>query len=278
MSLKSPAESASSGGSAAEQASNSKAVERAARIGFLAKGLVYALVGALALQIAMGQSEQADQKGALREVASRTGGTVILWLMVLGFVGYGIWRLSQATWGRRDETDEKKRTAKRLGSAANGLVYLAFALLALRVVTTSGSSGSGSSSLTAEVLGWPAGQAMVFTAGLVVIAVAAGLTWRGVKTDFEKNLNTGQMSPQMFRAVHRLGQVGYIARGVVFALVGVLVCKAALDHQPGKAAGFDVALQKVAAAPYGPYLLTAAALGLISFGVFCMLEARYRRL
>jgi hypothetical protein len=112
----------------------------------------------------------------------------------------------------------------------------------------------------------------------VVIAVAVGLTVRGLRTDFKKHLDTGAMSRRTFDAVHRLGQIGYIARGAVFALVGVLVIKAALDHQPGKAAGFDVALKSLAAAPFGKGLLFAAALGLVCFGAYCVAEARYRRL
>ena len=92
--------------------------------GFVAKGLVYALIGVLAIQVAFGDSERTDQKGALQSIAEKPGGSIVLWLMVLGFLAYAGWRFSEAAWGRRDETDEKKRTAKRLGSAANGLVYL----------------------------------------------------------------------------------------------------------------------------------------------------------
>ncbi len=268
----------SSGRGAAHQAANSDAVNKAARVGFLAKGLVYALIGVLAVQVALGDSQQADQKGALQAVAERPGGTVVLWLMVGGFVGYALWRFSEAAWGRRDETDDRKRTAKRLGSAVNGLVYLAFAVLAFRTVTSSSSSGSESSSLTAKALEWPGGQVLVGIAGLVVIVIAGALTVRGLKTDFEKHLDTGRMGSTTFTVVRRLGQVGYVARGLVFGLVGVLVVKAALDHQPGKAEGFDVALKSLADAPFGPALLVAAGLGLVCFGAYCVAEARYRRL
>ena len=132
--------------------------------------------------------------------------------------------------------------------------------------------------MTAKVLGWPGGQALVVIAGLVVIAIGIGLTIRGLKTDFEKHLDTGRMSRRTFEAVRRLGQVGYVARGIVFALVGIFVIKAAMDHQPGKAEGFDVALKSVAEAPFGQFLLMAAALGLVCFGAYCVAEARYRRL
>lgn len=263
--------------SAAHHAANSPWINRAARVGFLAKGLVYALIGVLAFQVALGDSEQADQKGALQAVAEKPGGSLVLWLMVIGFLGYALWRFSEAAFGRRDETDETKRTLKRVGSAANGLLYLAFGVLAFRTVTSS-SSGSSSSDLTAKVLEWPGGQAIVVVAGLVVLVIAVALTVRGLKTDFEKHLDTGSMSRQTFTAVRRLGQAGYVSRGAVLALVGVFVVKAAMDHEPGKAQGFDVALKAVAEAPFGKFLLMAAALGLICFGAYCVAEARYRRL
>ena len=261
----------------ARQAANSPWLDRAARLGFLAKGLVYGLIGVLAFEIAMGGQKRADQKGALQTIAAKPGGSVVLWLMVLGFLAYAGWRFSEAAFGRRDETDEKKRTAKRLGSALNGAIYLSFAVLAFRTVTSSSNSGSGGADITATVLGWPGGQAIIVIAGLVIMVVAVVMAYRGLKTDFEKHLNTAGMSRTMFSAVRRLGQVGYIARGAVFLLIGGLVVKAAVDHQPGKAQGFDVALRSLAGAPFGQVLLIAAALGLICFGAYCVAEARYRR-
>lgn len=261
----------------ARNAANSDWLDRAARLGFVAKGLVYALIGILTLQVAFGGSERTDQKGALQSIAEKPGGSIVLWLMVLGFLAYAGWRFSEAAFGRQEETDDKKRTAKRLGSAANGLVYLAFAVLAFRTVTSSASSSSGAD-VTAKVLEWPGGQALVVVGGLVIVAIAIALTWRGLTTDFEKHLDTGSMSRTTFTAVRRLGQVGYIARGAVFLLVGGLVIKAALDHQPGKAQGFDVALRSLAGAPFGQLLLVVAGLGLICFGAYCVAEARYRRL
>jgi hypothetical protein len=264
-------------GGAARRAANSDTLNKAARVGFVAKGLVYALIGLLAFQVASGDHERTDQTGALQKVAEQPFGTVVLWVMAAGFAAYALWRFSEAAWGARAETDEKKRAAKRIGYAANGLVYAGFGVLAARTAM-GGGSGSSQSDWTAKVLNMPGGRTLVVVAGLVVIAIAIGLAVRGLKTDFEKHLNTGQMSRQTFRAVRRLGQVGYVARGAVFALVGVFVIKAAMEHDPGKAKGFDVALKSVAAAPFGQFLLIAAAAGLVCFGAYCLAEARYRRL
>ena len=263
---------------AARQAANSDAVNKAARLGFVAKGVVYALIGVLAFQVALGDNERADQKGALQKVAEQPFGTFVLWLMVIGFTAYALWRFSEALWGRRDETDEKKRTAKRIGSAVNGAIYLALGVLALRTATGSSSSSSSQSGWTAKMLDQTGGRTIVVIAGLVIIAIAVGLTWRGLQTDFEKHLDRSRMSTGTYTAVRRLGQVGYVARGIVFGLVGVFVITAALDHEPVKARGFYQALKSVGTAPAGPYLLMACALGLICFGVYSVAEARYRRL
>jgi hypothetical protein len=143
---------------------------------------------------------------------------------------------------------------------------------------TSGSPGGGSKSLTAKVLDWPGGEIIVITAGLAVVGIGIGLAVRGWKTDFQQHLDTAAMSRRTFEAVRRLGQTGYVARGAVFCIIGGLVVKAGLDHQPGKATGFDVALKSLAQAPFGKVLLVAAALGLVCFGAYCAAEARYRRL
>lgn len=267
-----------SGAPTARQAANSHALDKAARGGFVAKGLVYALIGLLALQVAMGDSQRADQNGALAAVSEKPGGALVLWLMVVGFVGYALWRFSEAAWGHRGEPDDKKRLAKQVISTVNGLIYLAFAWLAFATVTSSSSAGGGGRSMTAKVLQWPGGQALVVAVGLVVIGVAVALTVRGLRTDFEEDLDTGRMPPHLFTAVRWLGLVGYVARGAVFGLIGALVVKAALDHQPGKATGFDVALKSLSSAPFGTVLLVVVAVGLVCFGVFCVLEARYRRL
>jgi hypothetical protein len=261
---------------AARQAANSDTLNTAARFGFVAKGIVYALIGVLAFQVALGDQERTDQKGALQKVSEQPFGTLVLWLMAIGFFAYALWRFSEAAWGRRDETDEKKRTAKRVGSAANGLVYLAFGFLAVR--TAIGSSSTEQSTWTARVLNHSGGKTLVIIAGLIVVAIAVGLAVQGFKTNFDKHLDKSRMSARTHHVATRLGQVGYVARGAVFALVGIFIIKAAVDHQPGKAQGFDTALKSVADAPFGKFLLMAAALGLICFGAYCLVEARYRRL
>jgi hypothetical protein len=260
----------------AGRVAHSDPIDKAARAGFVAKGLIYVLVGVLAIQVAQGESEEADQQGALREVAQQPLGEIVLWLMTGGFAGYALWRFYEAVAGHRDESAAGKRALKRIGSALNGLVYLALGVLALRTVT-GGSSGSGQSTI-AKVLDWPSGELIVAGAGVAIIVIAIALAVRGLRTDFERDLDSASMRPATFRAVRRLGQVGYVARGVVFALVGALIISAAADHEPGRADGLDAALKTVRDSSGGPVLLCAAAAGLICFGAYCIAEARYRRL
>jgi len=264
---------------AARQAADSKWIERTARVGLAARGLVYALIGILAFQIAfVDRAEQADQQGAFQTLAQNGFGKAILWLVILGFVGYGLWQATEAAWGHRTERDDRKRTASRVESAVKAVIYLILAVVAFRVVTGSSRGGQGGEQVTAKLLQLPGGQLLVGLAGVVIVAAAVLLTWRGLQTKFEEHLDLSELGPGARSLVINLGKVGYVARGIVFALVGILVVTAAVTFDPDKARGMDAALRQVAAQPYGPWLLSLMALGLMCFGAYSFAESRYRRL
>src|SRR5829696_8575062 len=263
----------------AQQAADSKWIQRTARVGLAARGLVYVLIGILAFQIAfVNRAKEADQQGAFQTLAQNGFGKAVLWLAILGFVGYGLWQASEAVWGHRTERDDRKRTASRVESAVKAVIYLVLAVVAVRVVTGSSSGGQGSEQVTAKLLQLPGGQLLVGVAGVVIVATAVVLAWRGLRTKFEEHLNLSELGPGARSAVIGLGKVGYIARGIVFALVGILVVAAAVTFDPDKARGMDAALRQVAAQPYGPWLLSLMALGLMCFGAYSLAESRYRRL
>jgi hypothetical protein len=265
--------------SAARQAADSKWIERAARVGLAARGLVYVLIGILALQIAfVDRAERADQKGAFQTLAQYGFGKLVLWLVILGFLGYGLWQATEAAWGHRRELDDRKRTANRAESAVKAVIYLVLAVVAFRVVTGTSKGGQGGEQVTAKLLQLPGGQVLVGLAGLVIVAAAVVLAWRGLRTKFEEHLDLSELGPRARSAVINLGKVGYIARGIVFTLVGILVVAAAVTFDPDKARGMDAALRQVAARPYGPWLLGLMALGLMCFGAYSFAESRYRRL
>jgi hypothetical protein len=264
--------------SAANRVGDNRWVDRTARVGLAARGLVYVLIGVLAIQIAfVDRAKEADQKGAFQTLAQNAWGKAVLWIVVVGFLGYAVWLATDAVSGHWQEREKSKRTARRVESGVKAVAYVVLAVLAFRVVTGS-SSGQGGETVTAKVLGMTGGRFLVGLAGVVIIAVAALLAWRGVRTKFEDHLSLGLLSPAARSAVINLGKVGYIARGIVFALVGILVVAAAVTFDPHKARGFDPALRTLAAQPYGPWLLGAVALGLICFGAYSFVEARYRRL
>ena len=263
---------------AGQQAADSTWLSRAARVGLAARGLVYVLIGVLAIEVARGGLARTDQQGALRKIAEQPFGRTMLWLVGAGFLAYGLWRLGEGIWGRREESDEKKRTVKRIESVTSGLVYLVLCVTAVRIAAGSEGGGGNEQSLTARLLEAPGGKTILVLIGLVLIGVAMALAWRGLKTDFEQQLKGGEMSRTTYAVVLRLGQVGYLARGLVVGLVGVLVVKAALEQEPDQAAGLDVALESLVSAPFGQFLLMAAAAGLICFGAYSLAEVRYRRL
>ena len=261
-----------------EQAGDSASLEAVARVGLIAYGVVHLLISWLALQLAWGASARrsADPSGALKSVADQPLGKILLWLVAVGLVALALWQGSEAIWGCRSR-DGVKRVRKQVASGARALIYAALGFSAASFALGSGSSSSQSQQqATSGVLGWPAGRAMVVVAGLIVVGVGVAGVVKGVRKSFGEEIDTSSMSPVSREGVARLGQVGYIAKGVALGLVGGLVSYAALTFERQKAPGLDGALQTILAQPFGRFLLTAVALGFLAFGLFATLQSRYR--
>lgn len=259
--------------------------DRLARLGFFARGVVYTVIGSIALQVATdgGKGDDASKEGALREIAERPLGRPLLVVLAVGLAGYALWRLTEALWGKRDEEDERKRTVKRLGSAARAAFYAAFFVTTLRFILKGPTEGSGSSdeqeqTFVARVLEWPAGQWIVGAAGVAVIVGALYIGYRGLTQKFEKRLDTSDMGPVVGRTVDVLGTVGMVARSAVFSLAGYLLIRAAVDFDPREANGLDGTLKTMARQAFGQVLLSLTAVGLFAYGLYSWAEARYRQL
>jgi membrane protease YdiL (CAAX protease family) len=263
-------------GGEARRASDSRAAHVLARAGLAARGIIYILIGWVAVLVALGHgSHEADQQGALQLLAGKSYGTVSLWLLGIGFAGYALWRLSEAAFGA---AGEGHRAGPRLRSLGRTIVYGGLAYLTFKVLSgTQGSQAQKQQDVTASVMQHSGGRWLVGLAGLVVVVIGVVLVTEGIRRTFMKYLLTSQMSRRTLRVVSALGVIGTIARGVVVVLVGILVTDAAVTHSPAKSGGIDQALLTLRDQPFGPVLLGLVALGLVIFGVYGLCEARWRK-
>jgi len=262
------------------RAADSRPMEVAARLGFVARGAIYILVGVIALQIAAGRGGQADRGGALAQIAARSYGTVVLWVLAVGFGGMALWRLSEAAFGATGPDGHK--AGQRLKSLARGVLYTAFCVSTVAFVVGASSRATANSNkqsrtLTARVMTHTGGRLLVGLAGIVIIGVGLYLAYRAWKKKFLRRMDLAGTRPSTRAAVEKLGVFGGIARGAVAVLAGVFLLVAAIRFQPSKAEGIDGTLRAFAHTPLGPYLLVLVALGLVAFGLFSWCEARWRR-
>jgi hypothetical protein len=264
------------------RASDSKWLDRTARLGFVARGVVYAIVAGIAVKLAFGSgsSEQANKQGALQAIADQPFGRGVLVLLAVGLAGYALWRFSQAATGYQDTDDDKKRTAKRLAAAGKGAIYVAFCASTIAVIAGHASQNGEQQpkTWTARVLDWPGGPLLVGLAGAAIAVGGIYLIVRGLTTKFEDQLETGRMGPGLRRASLTLGVVGSVGRGVVFGLLGVLLIGASINHDPNQAQGIDGTLRTIGDRAYGQVLLFLTAVALFAFAAYSMVEARYRRM
>ncbi|HTV98798.1 MAG TPA: DUF1206 domain-containing protein [Streptosporangiaceae bacterium] len=262
--------------SGARQASRTPAAHVLARAGLTARGIIYILIGWVAVLVAIGQSShEADQQGALQLLAGKPYGTASLWLLGIGFAAYALWRLSEAAFG---VTGEGNGAGPRLKSLGRAVIYAGFAYLTFQVISGAhGSQARQQQDATAKAMQHPGGRWLVGIVGLIVVVIGLTLIVEGIRRKFMRYLRTAQMSARTRRVVTWLGVVGTAARGVVFGLVGILVIDAAITHNPAKSGGIDKALLTLRDQPFGPALLVAAALGLVIFGIYGLCEARWRK-
>lgn len=247
-----------------------------ARAGLVARGVIYAIIGVLAIQVAMGEGgKTTNQQGALQEIAKQPLGKVLLVLMIVGLAGYATWRIVRAAIGHGPEaTDDTK---ERIAGFASGIAYAMLCVTAVSILIGSGGSSGSPDKTTGGVLGWPGGQLLVGLAGLIIIGVGLEQGYKGITKKFLEQSKTEEMSERTERAFTALGVFGHLARMVVFALIGYFLLKAAIDFNPDEAVSLDGALSAVAKASYGPVLLGIVAAGLIGFAAYSVADARYRK-
>lgn len=266
--------------STGRRAANSNAMRWLARAGLAARGVMYILIGWIAVEVAFHHSNrQADRTGALHAIGATPIGGFLLWLLVIGFFGMTLWRLSEALYGAAGADGHK--ASKRLKSLGRAIIYAFIGYGVLKYALGAGSpqgSDKQSVDLTATLLKHPGGQILVVAIGLVLVGAGIYLAYEAWQEKFRHELELGQMRARTRRIVDWLGKFGGAARGVVFTTAGIFLVVAAVEAKPQQAKGIDSSLRVLASTPLGPWLLVLVAVGLIMFGLFSCCQARWQRL
>jgi Domain of Unknown Function (DUF1206) len=259
-----------------EQLAHAKTLGWLARAGLVARGVVYGVIGILALKLALGDGGKAtNQQGALKTIAGQSFGELLLILMAVGLAGYSLWRLTRAAIGHGAE--QRDSTSDRIAALASGIAYGLLCITAIEILIGSGTGSGTPKQPTGGVLDWPAGPVLVAIAGGVLIGVAVYQAYKGLARKFVEDAKTGEMSEGVEKGYIALGVFGHVARAVIFALIGYGLIKAATDYNAQEAIGLDGALRELAEASYGPALLGAVAAGLAGFALYSIVDARYRK-
>jgi hypothetical protein len=228
-------------------------VERLGRLGYATKGAVYAIVGALALAVAIGAGGQTtDPSGALETIGKQPFGLILLVLITVGLAGYAFWRLFQAVKDPDREGSDAGGIAKRIGHSMGALVYAGLALSAGQLAVTSASGGGSPQDWTAYLLSQPFGQVLVIGVGLGVVGYGLSQLYQAYEAQFREYLKVGEMSVREDSWITRIGRFGFAARGVVFGIVGLFLIQAGLRFDPSEATGLGGALKELLRQPFGP--------------------------
>ena len=259
----------------------SKAIELASRLGYAARGLVYLGLGSIVLLAALDLTPRAKgAKGVLRAWAEWPLGWALIGGIGLGLAGFAAWRILQAVFDADRHGRSAKAWAVRIGQAISGLVYGGLALFAFELLDEFEDVGEVDEEQTVHhtagaVLDLPYGDTLLIAAGLVVLAFGVGNVIQGVMQDFSKRLNCDD---KICRRVAPLARGGYVARGLASLPLAVFLVLAGLEARAGEVRSWAGALQAVERQPFGSAALCLVAAGLIAFGLFGLVEARYRRI
>lgn len=263
----------------AKDAATNPWIERLARSGFATKGIVYSLVGLLAAQAALGvEGQNTDTQGALQAIVTQPFGRVLLSFVAVGLLGYALWRIVEAIADPEHKGHDAKGLLQRCSYAGNGLIYAGLALTAAQIVGGASSHGSDNTSQdwTARLLAQPFGQWLVGTIGAIIIGIGVYQFYKAYKATFKKQLKLNEMSTTEKMWIIRIGRLGLAARGVVFGVIGFFFIQAARQSNPEQAIGLAGALESLEQQPYGSWVLGIVAIGLIAYGIYYIVQARYR--
>ncbi|HEU4561055.1 MAG TPA: DUF1206 domain-containing protein [Longimicrobium sp.] len=253
-------------------------VERLARAGYFSRGVVYALIALLAARAAFEQRHPAGPRGAMLEILRNPFGRVVLPLLAVGLLGYALWSVVQATLDPERKGTDAKGLFSRAKYLITGVFYTGLAASAARLAAygLAERDNESAGNFTAPVMAHPLGRWVVAAAGVGLLAYGLWQIYRAFTKDPEKRLDLSSLRPKVRKLLETAGRAGIAARGVVFAVVGVYLVVAALQHDPNAARTPSGALESVRQQPHGTWILAVIAVGLAAYGVFEMVKARYR--
>lgn len=256
-------------------------IERLARLGYAAKGVLYLTIGILAIQVAFGLGGKVtDLKGALKTILTQPFGEYFLVGITVGLVGYAIWCLVQAIVAPECRGMTPQRLIQRLGYACGGLSYAGLAIAATKIITGLDNTEQNPVSVitAAQVLSQPFGRLLVILGGVMVIAVGCSYFYRAYAAKFCQRFKQEEMQPFELWGATVIGRLGLFARGSVYGVIGSFLIQSAIHYNPEQAKGFGGALKAIAQQPFGLFWLGVIAVGLVAYGVYELVLARYRQI
>ena len=268
-------------GGAAQKAGESPLMEVMTRLGFGVRGLIYIIVGLLAVQVALGKGGAlASPQGAIAAIGKQPSGLILLWVVLVGIISYSIWGIVRAVLDPLDKGHDLKGLLTRIGFVVSALGYAILAFYTYGYITGKSQSANGSQTqkYIGLIMAMPWGRWAIGILGLIVLAVGLYQIYLGFTSGFDRQFRTYVLTPEELKLVTDIGRFGTSARGVVFAVVGGLIILAAYQANPSQPVGMDAALATLLHQPYGIWLLGVVAAGLIAFGFYSMLGALWFRL
>ena len=268
--------------STANKVSFSPLMEALTRLGYGVRGVIYGVMGLLAFQVALGKGGAlASPQQAIAAVGKQPAGLILLWVILIGILAYSAWGLVRAFWDPLNKGSDTKGLLARVGFFFSALGYAFLAYTTYGYITGVSQSSSGSQTkLITSVMAMPLGRIAIGLVGLIVVGVGLVQIFQGFRAGFERQFQTYALTPKEAKLATDVGRFGTAARGVVFAVVGVLIFLAAYHANPSQPVGMDAALATLMKQPYGIWLLGIVAVGLIAFGFYSLLSAlwfRFRR-
>ncbi len=269
------------GTNAVKRAAGNPLLQLLERLGYAVRGALYAVMGLLALAIAVsvGPGQTTDLSGSLVFLIGNPFGKLVLIVAAVGLAAYSLWGFIRAIYDPLHRGRGASGYAARLGFVTSAVSYAAIVILALQLLAGSGApSGDSTQKTIASVLTHPAGGALTILIGLIAIVIGLGQFLEAYRATFKEDLKSAEMSQSERTWAIRFGRFGMFARGVTFLVIGWFVVQAGIHHDPAQAQGFGGAFQFLLGQPFGRVLLGVVALGFVALGLHSFACARWIRL